>query len=114
MTQQSKERLKVSIKQKGTSRVATIRHFFAEEAYRSVHIEEDLLQFAVESAFEADKAVKSIRMAASPLRPVIMNILRQYKFVKGDRVGTIGILGWEVCWYTLERSRWEAEKEKEK
>lgn len=114
VTQQSKERLKVSIKQKGTSRVATIRHFFAEEAYRSVHIEEDLLQFAVESTFEADKAVKSIRMAASPLRPVIMNILRQYKFVKGDRVGTIGILGWEVCWYTLERSRWEAEKEKEK
>jgi hypothetical protein len=112
VTKQTKERLGASIRQKGTSRVATIRHFFAEEAYRRVNIEDDLLQFAVESTFNADKAVKSIRMLASPLRPAILNSLRGNKFARGDHVEKIGIMGWEVDWYTLERSVWEAGKEK--
>lgn len=112
VTQQSQERLRANINKKGTSRVATIRHFFAEEAYRRVNIEDDLVKFAVESTFNADQAVKSIRMLASPLRPAILNSLRGNKFAKGDRVGTIGIMGWEVYWYTLERSQWEAGKEK--
>jgi hypothetical protein len=114
VTKQSKERLSASTKQKGTSRVATIRHFFAEEAYRRVNIEDDLLQFAVESTFNADRAVKSIRMLASPLRPAILNSLRRNKFARGDLVEKIGIVGWEVHWYTLERSVWEAGKEKNK
>ena len=112
VTQQSQERLKASIKQKGTSRVATIRHFFAEEAYRSVNIEDDLLQFALESTFSADKAVKSVRVTASPLRPAVLESLQRNKFTRGDRVGTIGIRNWEVYWYTMERSQWEAGKEK--
>lgn len=112
VTQQSKERLKASVKQKGTSRVATIRHFFAEEAFRSVNIEDDLLQFALESTFGADKAVKSVRVTASPLRPAVLESLQRNKFTRGDRVGAIGIMNWEVYWYTLERSQWEAGKEK--
>jgi hypothetical protein len=112
VTQQSKDRLRASINKTGTSRVATIRHFFAEEAYRRVNIEDDLVKFAVESTFNANQTVKSIRMLASPLRPAILNSLRGNKFAKGDWVGTIGIMGWEVCWYTLERSQWEAGKEK--
>jgi hypothetical protein len=112
VTQQPKEQLKASIKKTGTSRVATIRHFFAEEAYRHVEIEDDLLQFAVESTFNGDRAVKSIRMLASPLRPAILNSLRRNKFARGDRVEVGGIQSWEVYWYTLERSQWEAGVEK--
>ncbi|KAI0304867.1 hypothetical protein BC826DRAFT_1089033 [Russula brevipes] len=65
---------------RGTSRVATIRHFFAEEAYRRVNIEDDLLQFAVESTFGGDRKVDSIRILASPLRPAILDSLRRNKF----------------------------------
>jgi len=108
VTKQPKERLRERLVQKGTSRVATIRHFFAEEAYRPVGIEQDMLQFAVKSTFNADKTVKSIRMLASPLRPAILNSLRTSRFTKGDRVRAIGVLGWEVCWYTLGRTQWEA------
>ena len=112
VTQQAKEQLKKSIKKTGTSHVATIRHFFAEEAYRGVNIEDDLLQFAVDSTFKGDQAVKSIRMVATPLRPGILSSLRRNKFAKGDRVETGGIQSWEVYWYTLERSKWEAREEK--
>ena len=112
VTQQTKERLKTSIKKTGTSRVATIRHFFAEEAFRGVDIEDDLLQFAVESTFNGDRAVKSIRVLASPLRPTVLNSLRRNKFTKGDQVESGGIQNWEIHWYTLERSQWEGGVEK--
>lgn len=113
VTQQTKEQLKTSIKKTGTSRVATIRHFFAEEAFRGVNIEDDLLQFAVESTFNGDRAVKSIRILASPLRPAVLDSLQRNKFTRGDRVETGGIQNWEIYWYTLERSQWEeAGKEK--
>jgi hypothetical protein len=112
VTQQANEQLKKSIKKTGTSRVANIRHFFAEEAFRNVNIEDDLLQFALESTFNGDRAVKSIRMLASPLRPGILNSLRRNKFAKGDRVEAGGIQSWEIYWYTLERSQWEAGQEK--
>jgi hypothetical protein len=113
VTQQTKEQLKANITKTGTSDVATIRHFFAEEAYRGVNVEDDLLQFAVESTFNGDRAVKSIRTLATPLRPGILDSLRRNKFAKGDRVETGGIQSWDICWYTLERSRWEAGGEKE-
>ena len=106
--QTSGERLREALKRKGTSRIATIRHLFSEEAYRRVKIENDLLEFAVESTFMANKSVSTIRILESPLRPAILESLRRNRFSKGDRVESIGMLGWEVCWYNLERSRWEA------
>jgi hypothetical protein len=107
----SKERLRGTLERKGTSSIATIRHFFAEEAYRSAKIEDDLLAFAVESTFKANKSVSAIRVLASPLRPAILESLRRNRFSKGDRVESVGMIGWEVCWYNLERSRWEAGKQ---
>jgi len=71
-----------------------------------------LLEFAVESTFNGDRAVKSIRMLAPPLRPAILDSLRRNKFAKGDLEGTGGIQSWELYWYTLERSQWEAGKKK--
>lgn len=108
--QTSREQLKDALERKGTSSIATIRHFFAEEAYRSAKIEDDLLLFAVESTFKANKSIGAIRISASPLRPAILESLRRNRFSKGDRVESVGMLGWEVCWYSLERSRWEAKQ----
>jgi hypothetical protein len=106
-TEQVKGQLQATLGKKGTSRVAVIRHFFAEELYKHVGIEDDMLQFAVKTTFGADKTVDSIRMLASPLRPAILRTLQSNKFTKGERVETVGIQGWEVCWYTLERAQWE-------
>ena len=106
------EPLGAVLKRKGTSPVATIRHFFAEEAFRRVKIEDDLLQFALKSSFNANKTVTSVRILASPLRPAILDSLRRNKFTKGDRLEAMGILGWDVCWYTLERAQWEATEKK--
>jgi len=111
ITQQTSERLRETLERKGTSHVATIRHFFAEEAYRRVKIEDDLLEHAVEKTF-TNKSVSTVRILASPLRPAILESLRRNRFSKGDRVESIGMLGWEACWYNLERSRWEAAKAK--
>ncbi|KAI9460859.1 hypothetical protein BJY52DRAFT_1117599 [Lactarius psammicola] len=108
VTQQTGEQLTEALEQTGTSRIATIRHFFAEEAYRRVKIEDDLLEYAVDSTFRANNSVSTIRILASPLRPAILESLRRNRFSKGDRVERIGMLGWEVYWYNLERSRWEA------
>ncbi|KAI0274659.1 hypothetical protein BC834DRAFT_849086 [Gloeopeniophorella convolvens] len=107
--QVTKQTSEQQLQRKGTSRVATIRHFFAEEAFRRVNIEDDLLQFAVESTF-ADKTVTSIRMLASPLRRAILDSLKRNGFSKGDQAEKVGILGWDVCWYELSRSSWEAKK----
>jgi hypothetical protein len=107
LKESQKESLRGALDRKGTSRVATIRHFFVEEAYRRVKIEDDLLQFAIESAFKADKTVSSIRSLASPLRPAILDSLRRNKFSKGDQVQSVGILGWDVSWYTLKRTQWK-------
>ena len=112
LNESQKESLRGALKRKGTSRVATIRHFFAEEAYRRVKIEDDLLQFAIESSFKADETVSSIRFLASPLRPAILDSLKRNKFSKGDRVQTVGILDWEVCWYTLKRTQWNEQSGK--
>jgi hypothetical protein len=108
--QSSGEQLRKALERKGTSSIATIRHFFAEEAYRSAKIEDDLLEYAVESTFKENKSVSAIRILASPLRPAILESLRRCRFSKGDCVESIGMLGWEVCWYNLERSRWEAKQ----
>ena len=104
------EQVTKALERKGTSRIATIRHFFAEEAYRNAKIEDDLLNFAVGETFRANESVSTIRISASPLRPAILESLRRNGFAKGDRVDSIGMLGWEVCWYNLERSQWEAVK----
>src|SRR5579863_1289233 len=50
-TNETGEWLKARLAKKGTSRVATIRHFYADEEYRNVNIEDDMLQFAVKSTF---------------------------------------------------------------
>ncbi|KAI0067681.1 hypothetical protein BV25DRAFT_1846818 [Artomyces pyxidatus] len=93
---------------KGTSAVATIRHFFAEEAFRRTGIEEDLLEYAVRKAFEVGKEIKTIRAVASPLRPTVRDALRKAGFVEGDNIIKVGVMKEPLSWWMLQKSRWEA------
>lgn len=99
---------KQMLESKGTATVATIRHFFVEEPYRPAKPEDDLLQFAVKNAFEADKTVESVRALGGRLRPTVEESLRRNGFVPGEKEGTLGFLKWETRWYTLTREAWEA------
>ncbi|THH16743.1 hypothetical protein EW146_g3947 [Bondarzewia mesenterica] len=105
----SEQQLKKLLHAKGTSPVATIRHFFVEEAYRPVAVEEDLLQYAVRVAFETGKTIREIRILGSPLRPTVEECLRSNGFTIGENVAKLGILGWGINWYKLDRKKWEAE-----
>ncbi|VDB99678.1 unnamed protein product [Peniophora sp. CBMAI 1063] len=91
---------------KGTSKVATIRHFFTEEAYRSTGIEEDLLRHATGCAFK-DKTVQTLRISVSPFKRTLLEELGKAGFVSGEPDGKLGPFGWQWQWYTLSRSRWE-------
>ena len=50
-----------NLKKKGTAKVATIRHFYVHEAYRSTNVQDDLIQFALDRAFGGDKTVPEFR-----------------------------------------------------
>ncbi|KZV71315.1 hypothetical protein PENSPDRAFT_606122 [Peniophora sp. CONT] len=91
---------------KGTSEVATIRHFFAEEAYHSTGIEGDLLRHAVGCAFK-EKAVQTVRISVSPFKRTLLQELIKLGFASGESDGKLGRFGWQWKWYTLSRSRWE-------
>ncbi|KAA1468215.1 hypothetical protein DENSPDRAFT_380920 [Dentipellis sp. KUC8613] len=91
---------------KGTSPVATVRHFFVEEGFRPAMIENDLLQFAIARTFEAGDAVQTIRMAESSLRPHIVQCLKKNGFEKGEAIATIGIASWALDWWELQRAKW--------
>ncbi|KAI0043207.1 hypothetical protein FA95DRAFT_1631671 [Auriscalpium vulgare] len=94
----------------GSSAVATIRHIFGEEAYRGAAIEDDMVQFAVRSAFEAAREVQTIRVLASPLRPWVLEALKKNGFVEGEIVQKIGVYRQPLSWWTLGRSKYEETK----
>ena len=97
------------LESKGTAKVATIRHFFIEEAYRPAKPEDDLLQFTVRKAFEGDKTVESVRALSGRLSPTVEESLRRNGFFPGEKEGTLGWFKWEKRWYTLTREAWEAQ-----
>lgn len=105
-TQFTAEESKRLLHGKGTSGVATIRHFFSEEAYRSTGIEEDLLRHAAGSAFK-DKTVQTVRISVSPFKRTLLQELVKLGFTPGEPDGKLGPFGWQWQWYTLSRSRWE-------
>ncbi|KAI0793458.1 hypothetical protein C8Q75DRAFT_889500 [Abortiporus biennis] len=92
---------------KGTAEIATIRHFFVDEPYRAVFIQDDLLQHAVKHAFQSSDKVKCVRAVDSPLTPYLSQALKKSGFkVQGD-VGSIGVLGWKLKECELEREQWK-------
>jgi GNAT superfamily N-acetyltransferase len=92
---------------KGTSRIATIRHFYVEEPYRGVGIQKELLDHAVRHAFNSDSTVRTIKAADSPLVPYVRACLRSAGFQLQKHTGKVGVLAWKLGQRTLERENWE-------
>ncbi|RDB28443.1 hypothetical protein Hypma_015474 [Hypsizygus marmoreus] len=88
---------------KGTASTATIRHFYVDEAYRTTGIQEDLLNHAVQFAFDADPRVQQIRAPDSPLIPYVRASLRDAGFVLDEHTQRVGVLGWKLGMRVLDK-----------
>jgi RimJ/RimL family protein N-acetyltransferase len=93
----------------GSSPVATIRHFYIVEPYRTTGIQEDLLAHAVQHAFKADLAVKEIKATTTSLIPYTQKCLRKAGFVLEKPLDKLGMYGWKSELVVLRRTRWEQE-----
>lgn len=96
---------------KGTSDVATIRHFYVMEPYRKVDVQDDILAHAVSKTFNADKKVERIEIVNSPLKAYITKALRKQGFRFDRKVGEVGLLRWQTSIWVLERKNWKSAEE---
>lgn len=91
---------------KGTSPVATIRHFYVEEPYRPAGVQEDLLDHAVSHAFTSDATVKMIHAVEMPQKSYINRCIREKEFRFDRRLDTYGLLRWQSSLRILKRETW--------
>lgn len=92
---------------KGTSSTANIRHFYTMYEYRKTEVQDDLLEYAVKHAFEADSTVKSIVATENTLDRWATRAYQKHGFAIEKSIGKMGILGWELRTRVLTRKRWE-------
>ncbi|KIJ68391.1 hypothetical protein HYDPIDRAFT_165250 [Hydnomerulius pinastri MD-312] len=97
---------------KGTSSIATIRHFYVDEPYRKSGVQDDLLAFAARLAFAMPNDVQSIKTAATPLLDYVQESMRDFGFTVEKTVGKVGVYGWSLDIMSLERARWEKDEKK--
>lgn len=91
-----------------TSERAIIRHFYINEKYRSVSLQDDLLEFAIEHAFEGSDKVKFVEMTPPVLSSYINKALIWFDFAVEPGEGReMGILGWTSMKFVLSRGDWE-------
>ncbi|KAH7915808.1 hypothetical protein BJ138DRAFT_1122328 [Hygrophoropsis aurantiaca] len=88
---------------KATLRVATIRHFYVEEPFRKIKIQNDLLQHAIRHTFEGGTTVDSISATSSPLIEYIRISLQENGFQYDKTARHVGIYGWKVTKMVLKR-----------
>ncbi|KAI0825182.1 hypothetical protein BC628DRAFT_1375904 [Trametes gibbosa] len=91
---------------KGTSKIATIRHFHVEEAYRGAGMQDDLLDYALTHAFTADTKLEGVRAVESSLKRYIGDALRKRGFALEKKAERIGTLRWKQGISLLERGSW--------
>lgn len=91
-------------------KTAVIRHFYVEEAYRKTKIQDDLLKYAVNHAFEKDPKLERIEASDSPLTAYLSRSLREAGFELDHHTNRIGILGWKLGVRYLERGVWSKRK----
>lgn len=99
--------VKKQTSKKGTSEVATVRHFYVMEEYRTTFMQEDLLQFAVQHTFSKDSKVKTIEAVDSTLELWAGKAMTKEGFSVEKTLKRIGILGWYTRSRVLKRGRWE-------
>lgn len=93
-------------------RTAVIRHFHVEEMYRRAKPQDDLLNFAVEQAFENDSKLERIEATDSPLISYLRPCFRAQGFELDHYTKKVGILGWKMGKRYLERERWSKSQSK--
>ncbi|KAI0651801.1 hypothetical protein C8Q79DRAFT_58762 [Trametes meyenii] len=98
---------------KGTAKVATIRHFYVDEPYRPVGMQDDLLEHALKHAFSAEAKLEGVRAAESPLRNYVGDALRKYGFELEKKTERVGALRWQDSVRILHRTRWSRPMEKQ-
>ncbi|KAJ3552059.1 hypothetical protein NM688_g4356 [Phlebia brevispora] len=81
-----KPKTKTNKSKEATSDVASIRHFYVQEEYRKVFIQDDLLEYALEQTF-SHRAVKSVRATESAVTPWVGQALRKQGFEIDEVVG---------------------------
>lgn len=91
---------------KGTSSLATIRHFYVEEPYRSTLVQDDLLKCALKFAFQ-EKKVQRVKALDAELTSYLGKSLRRQGFSGGSLVETVGVFGWSVHERVLDRKTYE-------
>ncbi|EKM61012.1 uncharacterized protein PHACADRAFT_247306 [Phanerochaete carnosa HHB-10118-sp] len=99
--------IKKQFSKKGTSQVATIRHFYVMEEYRAALAQEDLLHFAVSQAFTEDHKVKVIKGIDSDLDRWKEAAFTKCGFIVEKGLRSIGLFGWKVRSRGLTRERWQ-------
>ncbi|KDR85042.1 hypothetical protein GALMADRAFT_83372 [Galerina marginata CBS 339.88] len=87
-------------------KTALIRHFYVEEAFRTANIQDDLLSYAVNHAFNNDPKLERIEASDSPLMHYLRPCLRVAGFELDHHTKTVGILKWSLGTRYLERARW--------
>ncbi|PCH33595.1 hypothetical protein WOLCODRAFT_135209 [Wolfiporia cocos MD-104 SS10] len=92
---------------KGTSSVATIRHFYVEELYRQAGMQHDLLAHAVKHPFSYDENVQGIRASSSPLEPHVEEALRNVGFRVEQKSQKRGVMRWQSSVWILDRAGWK-------
>jgi len=79
----------------GRTQKGVIRHFYVEEAYRGTKIQEDLLNHALNHAFEDSPCLESIEAVdARGLTPYLNKCYRQAGFRLGLEHESVGLWGW--------------------
>jgi GNAT superfamily N-acetyltransferase len=91
--------------------IATIRHFYVDEAYRRSGVQEDLLRHAIRHAFNSDKAIQQIQVPYSSLLPYIPDCLGAAGFVSIGNPQEIGIFNWKFGMQALNREVWQGKDE---
>ena len=97
---------KKKLSSKGTSSLATIRHFYVEEPYRTTLVQDDLLKCALKYAFQ-EKTVERVRAMNAELTPYIGKSLQRHEFSNKSLVETVGVFGWGVWEAALDRETWQ-------
>lgn len=94
--------------EKGTGKIATIRHLYVYESYRKADAQRDLIQYGVDHAFKANDTVEVIRATPSPYSKYIGQALRAEGFVMISHGERVGLLGWKSVTYEITRETWKS------
>ncbi|KAH9486888.1 hypothetical protein JR316_0000953 [Psilocybe cubensis] len=87
-------------------KTAVIRHFYVEEQFRPSKIQDDLLKYAVDHAFNNDPKLERIEASDSPLVSYLRPCLRSAGFELDHHTKKVGILQWNLGVRYLDRETW--------